>query len=418
MQTRKPAAFSPKQRTVLNWWRNPETARFDAVICDGAVRSGKTTALSLGFVIWGCSCFSAQSFAICGKTVSGVWRNLITPLCAMLPLLGFRITEKRSRNYLDIEFRGRTNRFYCFGGKDESAAALIQGMTLAGVLLDEVVLMPRSFVEQALARCSVPGSRLWFSCNPGQPSHWFYREWILKAKQKNALYLHFTMADNASLTPAVRRRYERLYSGAFYDRYVRGIWAAPQGLCYPMFSPAVHVAMPPEEPERYAVSCDYGTVNPTSFGLWGLCRGCWYRIAESYYDARKTGIPRTDEEHYAELERLTAGKTVEQVVCDPSAASFLACIRKHGRFRAVAAKNDVVSGIHRTADALRNGEIRIGPSCKDAIREFSLYRWDEKSRRDAPVKEHDHAMDEIRYFVATVIDRRPDRGFFAASVRR
>lgn len=58
-------------------------------------------------------------------------------------------------------------------------------MTLAGVFLDEVVLMPRSFVEQACARCSVEGSRLWFSCNPEGPQHWFYQEWILQAEKRN-----------------------------------------------------------------------------------------------------------------------------------------------------------------------------------------------------------------------------------------
>ena len=191
--------------------------------------------------------------------------------------------------------------------------------------------MPRSFVEQALARCSVPNSKIWFSCNPASPAHWFYQEWIRKADEKHALYLHFTMRDNASLTPAIRRRYERLYSGVFYDRYVRGIWTAAEGLVYPMFSTAQHIAAPPQTAERYVISCDYGTMNPASFGLWGLCRGCWFRIAESYYDARKNGLPRTDEEHYAALRQLAGDRPIEQIVVDPSAASFMACIRRHGR---------------------------------------------------------------------------------------
>lgn len=387
------------------------------MICDGAVRSGKTTALALGFAVWACVRFQDQCFALCGKTRTSLRRNLVLPLCQQLRTLGFAVSEKQSHGYLDLEFFGHKNRFYCFGGKDETSASLIQGMTLAGVLLDEVQLMPRSFVEQALARCSVPGSKIWFSCNPDQPSHWFYREWILKADEKHALYLHFTMDDNASLTPAIRRRYERLYSGAFHDCYVKGIWAAPQGLVYPMFRTALHVGEPPDLPERYVISCDYGTMNPTSFGLWGLSRGCWFRIGESYYDARKAGMPRTDEEHYAALEALAGNRKIEQVVVDPSAASFIACIRKHGRFRVVPAKNDVLSGIHRTADALRNGEIKIGSCCADALREFTLYAWDEKAVRDAPRKEHDHAMDDIRYFVATVVDQ-PRSDFFVASLKR
>ena len=415
---RKPVRFSPKQRQVLSWWRRAETKHLDAIICDGAVRSGKTTALALGFTVWACSTYAGQAFAICGKTVTAVRRNLVVPLCKMLTPLGFGVKEYASRGFLDITFRGCVNRFYLFGGRDEGSAQLIQGVTLAGVLLDEVVLMPRSFVEQAIARCSVPGSRLWFSCNPGSPAHWFYREWIRMAEQKHALYLHFTMSDNAALTPAIRARYERLYQGAFYDRYVKGIWCAAEGLIYPMFSPETDTADPPADPECYVISCDYGTLNPTSAGLWGKCGKVWYRIAETYYDARREGRPRTDEEHYEALRALAGNREIGAVILDPSAASLAACIRRHGEFPVIPAENAVLPGIQRTADALQRHEIVISPCCKDAIREFALYRWDEKAGRDQPVKENDHAMDDIRYFAATWLDRDADAGFFVSSVTR
>ncbi len=413
-----PVPFSPKQRKVLNWWNAPATRDYDAVICDGAVRSGKTTALSLGFVFWATAKYHQQNFALCGKTKTALKRNLLQPMLALLRAVGFYVRERGTQGYVEIGMGGRCNRLYCFGGKDESSAALIQGMTLAGVLFDEVALMPRSFVEQALARCSVPGSKIWFSCNPASPAHWFYQEWIKKADAKNALYLHFTMRDNASLTPAIRRRYERLYSGVFYDRFVRGLWIAAEGLVYPMFSPRLHIAVPPEPAARYVISCDYGTMNPASFGLWGLCRNRWYRIAESYYDARKAGIPRTDEEHYAALRRLAGDRPIEQIVVDPSAASFIACIRRHGEYRVVPAKNDVLSGIRRTADALRSREILFSPDCTDTIREFSLYVWDDGAVRDMPVKANDHAMDDIRYFVSTVLDQPKQDAFYVAAVRR
>ena len=218
--------------------------------------------------------------------------------------------EKSSRNYVEIALGNRSNRFYLFGGKDESSAALIQGITLGGVFLDEVALMPRTFVEQALARCSLHAAKMWFNCNPDHPYHWFYREWILKAEQKNALYLHFTMDDNPSLTPAIKRRYESLYSGAFYDRFVLGKWVAAQGLVYPFFSRSVHVAEPEGIPSRYFISCDYGTVNPSSFGLWGEYGGRWYRLSEYYFDSRREGEQRTDEEHYAALEQLAGDLTL------------------------------------------------------------------------------------------------------------
>ena len=101
---------------------------------------------------------------MCGKTIRSLKRNVVTPMVAMLKEIGFSCTEKLSQNLLEIEFDGKSNRFYLFGGKDESSAALIQGMTLCGVLFDEVALMPKSFVEQAIARCSVNGSKFWFNC--------------------------------------------------------------------------------------------------------------------------------------------------------------------------------------------------------------------------------------------------------------
>ena len=129
----------------------------------------------------------------------------------------------------------RENRFYLFGGKDESSYTLIQGITLAGVLFDEVALMPRSFVNQAMARCSVEGSKLWFNCNPDNPLHWFRQEWILKAPERNALHLHFLMDDNPSLSEDKKAQYRSMFSGVFYQRYILGQWVMGEGLIYDMF---------------------------------------------------------------------------------------------------------------------------------------------------------------------------------------
>ena len=411
--------LSPKQKLAVFWWRSPKFSGKDAIICDGAVRSGKTLSMSLGFIFWASVSFSGSYFALCGKTIASLRRNVVTPLLPLLKDNGFSCCEKLSGNYLDISFLGKTNRFYLFGGKDESSASLIQGITLSGVFLDEAALMPRSFVEQALARCSVNGSKMWFNCNPDNPAHWFYTEWIKKTEEKNALYLHFTMDDNPSLSDAVKNRYKKLYSGSFYDRFILGKWSASEGCVYPMFDPSVHVFSGDLPPcERYLISCDYGTVNPSSFGLWGLRNGVWLRLKEYYYSSKKTGVSRTDEEHYSALENLAGALPVEHVIVDPSAASFIECIRRHGRFSAVKADNDVVSGIRRVAAALKQGQLRFHESCRDIIREFSLYCWNEKAGADAPVKENDHAMDDMRYFAAYALREEQDDGFFAVSVAR
>ena len=396
--------FSKKQLRALGWWheKSPDSTR-DAIICDGAVRSGKTFCMSLSFVLWAFYAFNGNDFGLCGKTIRSLRRNMVTPVIPLLRQLGFECEERLSQNSLTVRFGNAQNRFYYFGGKDESSAALIQGVTLSGVLFDEVALMPRSFVEQAMARCSVTGSRFWFNCNPEHPEHWFYREWILQAERKNALYLHFTMDDNPSLSERVKRRYENLYTGAFYDRFVRGKWVAAYGAVYPMMANESMYCKPPDGAmEEYCVSCDYGTVNPTSMGLWGKRDGVWYRLAEYYFDSRREGYQKTDEEHYAALKTLAGGRKIGRVIVDPSAASFIEVIKRHGEYRVTPARNNVADGIRRVSGALKEGRIRICENCHDARREFQLYRWDSRRCDDSPVKENDHAMDDIRYFVATI----------------
>ena len=412
-------SFSKKQLQVLSWWyRGSPYAGHTAVNCDGAVRSGKTLCMGIAFILWAFYQFQDQSFAFCGKTIRSLKRNLITPVLPVLKELGFQCRMHHTENCLRVIFQGRINRFYLFGGKDEGAAAMIQGMSLAGVMLDEAALMPRSFVEQALARCSAEDAKFWFNCNPEHPQHWFYQEWILKAEQKQALYLHFTMEDNPSLSPKVRRRYHDLYSGTFYERFVLGKWVSVQGLVYPFMTREKFCRTPKGAFEEYAVSCDYGTVNPTSMGLWGRQNGVWYRLEEYYYHARLTGISRTDEEHYAGLVQLIGGRPVSKIVADPSAASFMEVIRRHGAYPVMPAKNDVVDGIRKVSVALKQGDICICDSCTDTIREFGLYRWDDSLHRDMPVKENDHAMDDIRYFVSTVLTEQEDDFFVIAARRR
>lgn len=375
----------------------------DGIICDGAVRSGKTYAMSHSFILWSMANFTGSDFAFCGKTISSLRRNLIEPLKKSLYRENFGVEDLKSKNYIVVRKGRIKNRYYLFGGKDEGSASLIQGLTLSGVMLDEVALMPRSFVEQAVARCSTEGSKLWFNCNPDNPYHWFKREWIDKADKKNLLYLRFTLDDNPSLSESIVNRYKSLFSGAFYDRFVLGKWSSAYGLVYPDFMTAV-TDEPPGEIEKYVVSCDYGTVNPSSFGLWGREKsGVWKRISEYYFDSSREGYLKTDEEHYRSLEKFLGTVEPECVIIDPSAASFIECINRHGRYKTVRAKNDVVSGIRQVSDAIKLKKISICSSCEDSIRESTLYRWDEKSGKDAPIKENDHAMDDIRYFVSTYL---------------
>ena len=411
-------AFSEKQRRAMVWWMPGSGDQgYEAIVCDGAVRSGKTMAMGMGFFLWAMASFHGQRFALCGKTIAALRRNVLAELLPRLEGLGVRWKEKRTENKLVLTFSGHQNEFYIFGGRDESSASLIQGMTLAGVLMDEVALMPKSFVEQACARCSVTGSRLWFNCNPAGPTHWFYRQWILGAEERNCLRLHFTMEDNPALDEGIKKRYQRMYSGVFYRRFILGQWAQAEGRVYDFFGPEMVKAAPEEGYEQWYVSCDYGTVNPTSMGLWGLCRGVWYRVKEFYFDSRAKMRQMTDGEYAMALKELVGGRAVTAVIVDPSAASFIQVLRREG-WNVRQARNDVLSGIRVTAEALKAGNMVICDGCADCLREMEEYVWDLKDgNRDRVKKEHDHAMDDMRYFAATVLDRRAD-GFAVGGVRR
>ena len=403
--------ISKKQRQILAF---PFTS-YDALIADGAVRSGKTSFMSIAFVDDAMRRYDRQRFAICGKTVESAIKNIIEPYLGIkLVREKYRISWRRADKTMIVTQGKKQNIFEVFGGKDESSFALIQGRTLAGVLFDEVALQTRSFVEQAWARCSVDGSRFWFNCNPDSPNHWFYKEWIQQAERHNALHLHFELDDNPALSEEIKERYRTTYSGVFYDRYVRGLWVAADGIIYPQFYKNKHIVKSKPRPySKYYISIDYGTSNPTSMGLWGLYNRKWYRVADSYYDGRERG-PRTDEEHYQELKRLVKEnipsaqpfQAVRAVIVDPSAASFIQTIKKHGRFRTKEANNDVLDGIRNTAAELNAGRLLFCDGCHDIFDEFGAYVWDSKASdkgEDKPVKSSDHAMDDMRYFVNTIL---------------
>lgn len=402
--------ISHKQKQILAF---PYTKKYQALICDGAVRSGKTSIMTVSFVDWAMREFNNANFAICGKTVGSAIKNIVTPYMALTYHKDkYGISFNRADNKMTVRQGNKTNVFYIYGGKDESSYMLIQGITLAGVLLDEVALMSRSFVEQALARCSMDGARFWFNCNPDNPQHWFYTEWIQQSKKHKALHLHFLMTDNPSLSQDTLDRYENTYSGVFYDRYVRGMWIVAEGLVFPMFNKDFHVVKTEPRPyEKYYISMDYGIQNATAMGLWGLSNGVWYMVKEYYHSGRETNAQKTDDEYYTELVKLAGNLKIQRVIVDPSAASFITLVRRKGKFGVQQANNSVLDGIRETATALKQGKIKFNDCCTHMIREFGLYSWDAKSTEDKPIKDNDHMCDQCRYLVKTLgiatIKRKP-----------
>ena len=375
---------------------------YDALICDGAVRSGKTSIMSVSFFLWAMNNFNNCAFAFCGKSVGAVERNIIQPFLG-IKKERFFVQYNRGEHVLIGRKGNRENRFYIFGGRDESSYTLIQGITLAGVMLDEVALMPRSFVEQALARCSVRGAKLWFNCNPENPQHWFRQEWILQPEKHNALHLHFLMDDNPGLDEATKERYKSMYSGLFFERYVMGRWVMSEGLIYDMFDPTENVYRDnipslPYSCQRY-IACDYGTTNPTRF-LDIYDNGEVVRVDREYdWDSRKERRQKTDQE-YADDFMEFMGDVPATVLVDPSAASFIVALRQRGVY-VREADNDVLDGIRRVAVLLKRRELLINERCSRLLDEMGTYMWDDKAAmrgEEKPVKQNDHSADCVRYF--------------------
>ncbi len=409
--------LSPKQIEILRW---PYTGK-RALICDGAVRSGKTSIMSVSFLLWAMGNFNRCSFGLCGKTVGSAERNVIQPLLSMtyFPQNGFSLSYTRSGHVLTVSRGNRANRFYVFGGRDESSYMLIQGVTLAGVLLDEVALMPRSFVEQALARCSVEGAKLWFNCNPDVPEHWFRKEWLLKLGEKDATHLHFMMDDNPSLSEATKAMYRSLYAGVFKKRYIDGEWTAGDGLIYDMFDPERNVYGEEERPlglpylSTRHIACDYGTANPTVFlDIFDDGETVW--VDNEYrWDSRdmeRCGRQKTDGEYGDDLQAFMGANPQFfcPVVADPSAASFIAELQRRGVY-VIPGDNDVLDGIRRVSQLLARRALKINRRCAGLIRELQSYVWDSKAARVAgvekPVKQMDHGPDALRYYVNTCLPK-------------
>lgn len=404
---------------LFNWWQDDSPVKgSQGIIADGAIRSGKTVAMALSYVMWAMSSYNGQNFIMAGKTVKSFQRNVLKPLQTILPGRGYSCRYLQTDGLLRVSKGLKTNDFYVFGGKDEASQDLVQGLTAAGAYFDEVALMPESFVNQATGRLSVDGSKMWFNCNPEAPLHWFKRNWIDRADEKGLLCLHFTMDDNLSLSEDIKARYRAMYSGVFYLRYVKGLWAVAEGLIYSMFSDA-NIYNDDSRPVamlntsvRY-IACDYGTTNPCVFldirddgqDIWIENEWRWDSKSE---EARRLPVPnKTDAEYADAMREFMTDDPQEQcmIVVDPSAKSFITELKQRG-FYVREGNNDVLDGIRETATLFTLNHLHIHERCTGLIRELRSYVWDAKAEErgeEKPVKMQDHAPDALRYYVRTVL---------------
>ena len=375
--------FSRKQSRLLNWWR-PGSGYEDRriVLADGAIRSGKTVAMILSFLLWSLTCFSGKDFILAGVTSGALARNVLGPMLSMLETLGIDYEWKRGESRVIIG----ENSYYLFGADKDNAQDKLQGMTAAGAYADEAALFPRSFIDQMIGRCSVEGSRIFLNCNPNGAWHYIKTDFIDRA------------------------------DGVFYRQYILGEWVSAEGAVYPMWDDRENTfiegereaeALPFRDMRRFC-AVDYGTVNPCVFLDVRDDGKTFWIMKEYYWNSAVRRRQKTDAEYADDLAAFLDHDRNTQVIVDPSAASFKAELRKRG-YRVLDAKNDVREGIATTAVCIGNRRVRVERNrCPSLLGEVHSYVWDEKARQkgeERPVKVHDHAMDAVRYLCHTKASR-------------
>ena len=395
------SVYTPKQRELLRLWQTNKLKRIN--LLSGSVRSGKTWISLVLWAFWVATMPKEKNYLMTAKSLTTLKRNVLDLLTELVGEKNFIFSIAQKQAYLF----GR--KIYLEGANDARAESKIRGMTLQGAYCDELTLYGEDFFTMMLSRLSESNAKLFATTNPDTPMHWLNKKYIERRHELNMLLMTFLIDDNTFLDTKYVEELKKEYVGVFYDRFIKGEWIVAEGLVYDFFQSkkdTIIKTIDMNDYNEFYVSIDYGTINPCSMGLWGVNGEGAARIRESYFDSRKEGRQRTDEEHYQALVELVRDFPITRVIVDPSAASFIECIRRHGEFRVKPAINSVIDGIRITSSLLNAGMIRIDPSCKDCIREFGLYRWDEKKTADTVLKENDHAMDEVRYFCNTVLRKK------------
>lgn len=399
--------FSLKQKKLLTWWHPASPySDYDMVIADGSIRSGKTVAMIISFITWSLNTFSNENFILAGKSMGALKRNVLEPMFKILNAKGLEYKYIRSENpHISIG----SNNYYLFGASNESAQDTLQGLTAAGAYADEAALMPESFINQMVGRCSVEGSKVWLNCNPEGPYHYIKMEFIDRAEEKRILHLHFTLSDNMSLSEAVKERYHRMFKGVFFQRYILGLWVMAEGVIYDSFDHTTMTVTELPPMRKYWVGVDYGTSNATTFILAGMGEDDrFYIIDEYYHSGAQSGQQKSPAQYSKDFQAWMDSKVSsrgipikpEYIFIDPSAEGFIITLWQDGVRGITQAENDVKTGIELLSSIISADRFRVHRRCQNVLKEISSYVWDPKAQQrgeDKPIKANDHTLDPIRY---------------------
>ena len=399
--------LTEKQRAA---WRAMDS--HPLVICEGAVRSGKSVAADHAFMDfalrgpWG-------NMLLAGKTHDSAARNVIYPL---EDLFG-RDLIRYNRGTRELYIGKR--RIYVVGANDERATDKIRGLTLAGAYVDEASTVPEQFWIMLRSRLSIDKARMIATTNPDAPLHWLKRDWLDRADDLDIARFSFRVEDNPYLPPAYVESIRREFVGLWYRRFVLGEWVAAEGAVYDLFDHERHVVETLPRMQYWWLGVDYGTATVTHAVLGGLGEdGVMYIAREWRWDAHEKHRQLTDADYSRELAAWVQGGCdgvyrlndkpapvpLERVIVDPSAVSFIAQLRRDGWATVREADNAVLDGIRYTASLLSAGKLLVHSSCKHLLHEIDGYVWDPKAQArgdDAPLKVNDHAVDSCRYLCYT-----------------
>lgn len=395
--------FSKQQRKLMHWWRPGLTSsENDFVIADGAIRSGKTIAMIIGFLTWSQEMHKGESFVLAGKTMGALKKNVIKPMLQILEAWGWPYEYVRSGSEPHVDIGSNT--YYLFGANTEAAQDSLQGLTAAGAYLDEAALFPQSFIDQAIGRCSVTGAKIWMNCNPEGPHHYIREEFLLKIKEKKVYHLHFMMTDNLSLSPKVIARYKRAWphGSVFYKRFILGRWVSADGLIYQQFADHVSDYVVTDKwlqkidkngnlvnEIMYAViGVDFGgTKSAHSFTLTGFTRGYKQVVVLDEYYCKKRINPKQLQDDFIDFVRRAQTKyKVYEAYCDSAEQTLIAglemaCAQAHvGIDIKNAIKGPINDRIAFYNSLIAQNRWKVMKHCAHIIEAFEQAVYDDKKK--------------------------------------
>lgn len=356
-------------------------------------------------------CTGQGLIVLIGNTRSALNRNILEPMRNIY-------NDDNNKIIGDIRNDGTCMMFgkkvFCFGADKVTSVQKIQGATIEYAYGDEVTTWAQEVFEMLKSRLRCPNSIFDGTCNPDSPNHWFK---VFLDSDADIYQQHYTIDDNPFLPIEFVENLKKEYAGSvYYKRFILGLWAIAEGLVYGMFKSEKNVfsgATPYNENSMYYLAVDYGVMNPFAVGLIEFTdEGKVRQIREKHYSGRETGETVDNEVYYKLLEEVADDFPISSVIIDPSATAMKATIRKYGVFTTTDGNNDVHNGIQEVTKYINAGYLLIHDSCTETLKEFESYSWSDKpdiNGKEQVVKENDHHLDALRYFIYTIA-RKYNRG--------